>query len=106
EPVVPQAVLVYATFNPGAVSRVTVFRLDGTEVEVWKGRDPTPVGSAKGLSVIPFRVNFKTNRVKLYLASKEVGGWNEIDAVGLRTRSKTHWATCVEASSTYAQQPA
>ena len=104
EPVQPYAALVYATYNPGAVNRVTVFKLDGTEVEVWKGKDPTPVGSGKGVSVIPFRINFKTNRIKIYLASKSVGGWNEIDAVGLRTRSKTYWATSVESSSTYATQ--
>lgn len=104
EPIQPYAALVYATYNPGAISRLTVFKLDGTEVEVWKGKDPTPVGSQKGISIIPFRINFKINRIKIYLASKSVGGWNEIDAVGLRTRSKTYWATAVEASSTYAQQ--
>src|SRR5262245_24034986 len=96
EPVRPQAILVYATFNPGAVSRVSVFKLDGEEVEVWKGVDPTPVGSGKGISVIPFRVPFKTNRVKIELRSKEVSGWNEIDAVGLRAGGKVQWATAVE----------
>ena len=104
EPMVPRAVLIYATYNPGAIRRVSVFKLDGTEVEVWKGKDPTPVGVAKGISVIPIRVNFKTNRVKLDIASKEVSGWNEIDAVGLRTPTGTHWATAVEASTTYARQ--
>lgn len=104
EPVEPQAVLVYATFNPGAVSRVCVYKLDGEEVEVWKGVDPTPVGSGKGVSAIPFRVNFKTNRVKIELRSKDVSGWNEIDAVGLRAGGITHWATAVETSTTYASQ--
>jgi hypothetical protein len=103
EPVAPHAVVVYATYNPGALGRVTVFRLDGEEVEVWKGQDPTPIGSEKGISVIPIKVNFKTNRVKLYLNSRSVGGWNEIDAVGLRCRGRTLWATSVDASSTYAQ---
>jgi hypothetical protein len=102
EPVQPQAVIVYATFNPGAVARVSVFRLDGDEVEVWKGQDPTPIGSGKGVSVIPFRVNFKTNRVRIELRSKDVSGWNEIDAVGLRAGGKTHWVAAAEASSTYA----
>jgi hypothetical protein len=103
-PVLPNAVLVYETFNPGAVDRVTVFKLDGAEVEVWKGQDPTPVEKIKGISIIPFKVNFKTNRVKIYLNSKAVPGWNEIDAVGLReARGKIHWAAAVDASSTYAQ---
>ncbi|HKB40523.1 MAG TPA: hypothetical protein VKD72_29125, partial [Gemmataceae bacterium] len=97
------AVLVYATYNPGALGRVTVFRLDGEEIEVWKGQDPTPVGSGKGISVIPIKVNFKITRVKLYINSRSVGGWNEIDAVGLRCRGRTLWASAVDASSTYAQ---
>lgn len=104
EPVVPREVHVYETYNPGALYRVTVFRLDGTEVEVWKGKDPTPVGSDRGISKIPVKVDFKTNRVKIYLASKEVPGWNEIDAVGVvDTAGKTHWARSAAASSTYAE---
>jgi hypothetical protein len=104
EPVQPSAVLVYETYNPGALGRVTAFKLDGEEVEVWKGKDPTPVGKANGLSVIPVKVNFKTNRIKLYINSKDVPGWNEIDAVGLRdVKGKTHWVTAADASTTYAQ---
>ncbi len=106
QPVFPRALLIYETFNPGAVERVTAFKLDGEEVEVWKGTDPTPVGDPKGISVIPFRVNFKVARVKLYLSSTKVGGWNEIDAVGLRdTTGKTHWVHAAAASSTYATDP-
>jgi hypothetical protein len=106
EPVVPEAVLVYETYNPGALNKVSVFKLNGEEVEVWKGKDPTPVNSGMGTSEITFRVPFKTNRVKIYLDSKNVPGWNEIDAVGLRdTAGKTHWAVSADASSTYAENP-
>jgi hypothetical protein len=105
EPVAASAVLVYETFNPGALVRVTVFRLDGEEVEVWKGKDPSAPGTLKGISEVRFRVDFKTSRVKLYLDSPAVAGWNEIDAVGLRDGSgKVHWATSAAASSTYAEQ--
>ena len=56
-----------------------------------------------GLSEIPIRTNFKTNRVKIYLDSPSVPGWNEIDAVGLRDKAKkTHWAVAADASTTYA----
>src|SRR5260370_26642972 len=56
-----------------------------------------------GTSEITFRVPVKTNRVKIYLDSKNVPGWNEIDAVGLRdTAGETHWAVSADASSTYA----
>ncbi len=101
--VTPTAVLVHETYNPGALYRVTVFKPDGEEVEVWKGVDPTPTDSGQGVSEIPVKVNFKTNRVKIYLDSPSVPGWNEIDAVGLRDKTKTtQWAVAVEASSTYA----
>jgi beta-lactamase regulating signal transducer with metallopeptidase domain len=104
ELMVPREVQVCETYNPGALYRVTVFRLDGTEVEVWRGKDPTPVGSGRGISKIPVKVSFKTNRVKIYLASKDVPGWNEIDAVGVvDTAGKTHWARSADASSTYAE---
>lgn len=102
-PIIPTAVLVHETFNPGALVRVTVFKLDGSEVEVWKGADPTAAGTDKGISEVPVKVTFKTNRVKIYLDSKAVAGWNEIDAVGIRDKAKkTHWAVAAEASSTYA----
>jgi hypothetical protein len=105
EPVVPTAVVVHANYAPGGVYRVTVFGLDGAEVEAWKGVDPTPPDEPGGVSVIPVKVGFKTNRVKVYIKSTEVPYWQEIDAVGLRDASgKTHWVTAAEASSTYAQQ--
>ena len=105
QPVLPSAVLVHETYNPGALVRVTAFKLDGEEVEVWKGKDQTAQGAGRGVSEIAVDVEFKTNRVKLYLDSKAVPGWNEIDAVGLRdSGGKTHWATGADASSTYAEQ--
>jgi hypothetical protein len=104
EPVVPTAVLIHETFCPGALHRVSVFNLAGEEVDVWKGKDPTAAGTPMGVSEIPFKVRFKTNRVKIYLDSKNVLGFNEIDAVGLRdSAGKTHWAASADASSSYAQ---
>jgi hypothetical protein len=103
EPIVPTAVLVYETYNPGALVRVTAFRLDGEEVELWKGQDPTTPDNEMGISEIPVKAKFKTNRIKLYIDSKSVPGWNEIDAVGLRDKDqKMHWAVSADASSTYA----
>src|SRR6266566_2318518 len=100
---IPTAVLVYETYNPGALVRVTAFKLDGEEVELWKGQDPTTPDNEQGVSEIPVKADFKTNRIKLYIDSKSVPGWNEIDAVGVRDKNKKmHWAAAVEASSTYA----
>jgi hypothetical protein len=101
--ITPTAVLVYETYNPGALYRVTAFKPDGEEVELWKGMDPTAADSGMGVSEIPVKAAFKTNRVKIYLDSPAVPGWNEIDAVGLRDKNKTmHWAVAAEASTTYA----
>ena len=33
-------VRIYETYNPGAVSKVTVFTDDGTELPVWEGEEP------------------------------------------------------------------
>jgi hypothetical protein len=105
EPVVPSAVLVHETYHPGALVRVTAFNLAGEEIELWKGKDPTAPDTDKGVSEIKCDADFKTCRVKLYIDSKAVPGWNEIDAVGLRDAGgKTHWATSAAASSTYAEQ--
>ncbi|MGV3720179.1 MAG: hypothetical protein ACO1SX_04645 [Actinomycetota bacterium] len=103
-PIVPVAVIVHETFNPGALSRVSLFRPDTEEVDVWKGTDPTPPEKGHGVSIIPISTETAANKIKLYLDSKRVPGWNEIDAVGLIDQmGRTHWAVRAEASSTYAQ---
>ncbi|GIW78203.1 MAG: hypothetical protein KatS3mg105_0010 [Gemmatales bacterium] len=105
-PVVPEAVLVYENFKPGALVRVTVFKLDGSEVEVWHGKDPTDADKDSGVSEIKFQCSFKTNRVRIELDSRRVPGWNEIDAVGLRdSGGRTQWAASVHASSVYGTPP-
>ncbi|MBX9691466.1 MAG: hypothetical protein K2Z81_03715, partial [Cyanobacteria bacterium] len=95
---------VFENFNPGALCRVCVFDKSGDEVEVWKGDDPTPTTTTKGVSSIAITAPFKTDRVRLYLDSKRVKGWNEIDAVALRDRDgQLHWATTADASSCYGE---
>jgi small-conductance mechanosensitive channel len=44
-------------------------------------------------------------KIKLYLDSPAVPGWNEIDAIGLRSKDDNmQWANKVIASTTYAEQ--
>jgi hypothetical protein len=103
EPIQPKAIRIHENWNPGAVRRISAFDLKGEEVDVWSGEDPTAQDKEKGVSVIPLKVGFKTARVRIFLASKEVEGWNEIDAVGMDDASgKTHWASAAIASSTNA----
>jgi len=106
-PLKPTALLIYETFNPGAVNRVTAIGADGKETELWSGADPTPVGSEKGISVIPIRPASELSRIRVYLDSQKVPGWNEIDAVGLVDEAgQTSWAVSATASSTFADREA
>lgn len=90
------------TYNPGAVVRVCSVGWRGDETELWKGVDPTPVTAAKGTSVIKFNQPTKTRRVKIYIDSASVPGWNEIDAVALIDENlRLQWASDAWASSCF-----
>ena len=103
-PVVPKTILIHAPYNPGAVNKVSVFDESGAEIVAWEGEDPTPRNEPRGISVIPVKIEFPIKKIKVYIASIAVPGWNEIDAVGLGdAEGGTHWAVKVEASSTYAE---
>jgi hypothetical protein len=97
-----QAVWVYENLAPGALVKVTAFDPAGKEVLAWQGKDPTPRTAPQGISVIPVRLDFAVQRIKLYLDSPAVPNWNEIDAVGLEDSDGTkHWAAKARASSIY-----
>ena len=103
--VVPATVEVHETYNPGALVRVSAFTPAGAEVAVWEGTDPVARGSGRGVAAIPVAAEFATTKVKLYLNSTGVPGWNEIDAVALvDAAGNRQWAQQVEASSTYAER--
>lgn len=95
-------VRVRETHNPGAISKVTAFLANGTEVTLWEGVEP-PAGAPVEMSFqVPASVNAKS--VKVYLDTTRVPGWNEIDAVELIGRDGSRqWAKQANASSTYAE---
>src|SRR5262249_37515116 len=62
-PIIPVAVIVHETYNPGALSRITMTRADTEEVDVWKGTDPVPPNRDKGVAVIPVSVDFPTSKI-------------------------------------------
>ena len=75
---------------------------DDEETLAWEGEDPTPRDQPKGVSVFPLKLDFAFNRIKIYIDSPAVPGWNEIDAVGLRDADgETQWATDVVASTSF-----
>lgn len=104
--VYPKAVRVYETYNPGSLCEVVLYKEDGSTVSAWKGTDPTPPGtpSGMGMSEVPVSSDFATRKIRIYLDSPKVAGWNEIDAVGLLDRDgKTQWATRCKTSTFYGQ---
>ncbi len=99
------AVRVYETYNPGAVCRATAVADDGAEVTLWEGQDTTT--QAPGVLQVGAATPVTARRIKVYLDSPKVRGWNEIDAVELVGKDGSRqWARAATASSTYAEQAA
>lgn len=93
---------VVETYNPGALRRICSVNAAGIERELWKGKDPTPATVAMGSSIVPIAPSTRTRRIKIYLDSANVPGWNEIDAIALHGRDGTkQWASDAWASSAY-----
>lgn len=117
----PCRLQIYQSLHPGAIKRITMMALDGSEVEVWSGFDPTRT-LTNGAGMFELKLNypphysfidpnpvpramFSTNRVKLYLDSAAVQGWNEIDAVALMDFSNIpRWASAAVASTSRGDQ--
>lgn len=99
----PTQIEVYETYNPGAIYKVTGFDQFGNEGTLWEGTDPTAVNSGMGVSTFDVKNGFSTDRIRIYLASDKVPGWNEIDAVGVKHGwlGRILWADKAKASSTF-----
>jgi hypothetical protein len=81
KPVRATEVRIRESCGSGAVIKVEVFDDKGNASTVWSGADPT-----KDLNylIVKFpKTTFKTDRLKVTLATNIVPGWNEIDAVQL-----------------------
>jgi hypothetical protein len=81
KPVHAEEVRVRESCGSGAVIKVEIFDEQGSAHSVWAGNDPT-----KDLNylIVKFpKTAFKSDRVKITLATNVVPGWNEIDAVQL-----------------------
>ena len=74
-------VRVRESYGSGAVIKIEVFDEQGSAHTVWAGNDPTT--DLNYLMVKFPKTAFKTDRVKVTLATNVVPGWNEIDAVQL-----------------------
>jgi len=84
-PVLAKAVRVVQNWNPGAVTQIEVVDAEGATTIVWRGPDAT-VYAANQIGVLeaPFAApSPRVVRVKVTFDTKQVKGWNQIDAVGL-----------------------
>jgi hypothetical protein len=81
KPVHAEEIRVRESFGSGAVIKVEVFDEQGASHPVWAGNDPTT--DLNYLMVKFPKTAFKTDHVKITLATNVVPGWNEIDAVQL-----------------------
>ncbi len=90
------------TYNPGAVVKVTALT-GGSEQVLWEGEEPhAPAPNDVTFTVPP---GIRASSIKVYLDTRRVPGWNEIDAVELVGRDGSRqWARRATASSTYAER--
>jgi hypothetical protein len=75
---------IYETYNPGAVDRVTLTFQSGRQADVFHGP-----AQARGATSFRNRIDLQqctdepVVAVRVHLASQQVAGWNEIDAIGV-----------------------
>jgi hypothetical protein len=87
DPIRAAGVVIYETFNPGAVDRVEVRNADTEQwVEVWTGAAVAQPKEARVFMVSFPQTTFLVDGVRIELDSPAVSGWNEIDAVALLDR--------------------
>ena len=81
KPVHATEVRIRESCGSGAVIKIEVYDEQGGAHAVWQGNDPT---TELNYLMVKFpKTTFKTERVKVTLATNVVPGWNEIDAVQL-----------------------
>jgi len=94
---------VVESHNPGAISKVAVIGPNGREDTVWEGN---LTGSGQNeLLQSDFKIarSVQGQKVRVYVDTGRVPGWNEIDAVQLIGKDGTQqWAVGSTSSSSYA----
>lgn len=81
KPVYASEVRIRESCGSGAVIKVELFDEQSGAHTAWAGNDPT---TGLNFFLVKFpKMAFKTDRVKITLATNVVPGWNEIDAVQL-----------------------
>jgi hypothetical protein len=90
------------TFNPGAICKIAAISKDKMEIVLWEG-DGNPMPAPVDMVMRPV-LGIKSDRIKIHLDSKRIGGWNEIDAVELiGVDGIRQWGRSATASSFYGE---
>ncbi len=95
-------IVVRQTSNPGGITKIVAIGDNGAEIPIWAGEDPS---KGQKLADTPFAVNGTINakRVRVYVDTAKMPGWEEIDAVQITGRDgASQWAKSSKASSSYA----
>ncbi len=76
------AVDVFETYNPGAISAVDMITASGEHITAYQGA-PRANGSANKLHIDVGCTAEPIVAVRVQIASTQVAGWNELDAIGV-----------------------
>jgi HAMP domain-containing protein len=96
----PVAIVVHENCGPGAIIRLTALDDSGRETSIWQGVSPS--SGAISATRFPISRSVVTQRIKIYLDTAKVEGWNEIDAVQIIGKDGSlQWAVGATASSSY-----
>lgn len=83
QPVRVSAVEVYETYNPGAVSSIELVTTSGARIVAYQGSPGARGAVANKLRADVACTEEPIVAVKVTLASTQVAGWNEVDAIGV-----------------------
>lgn len=81
-PVMAESVWVFETYNPGAISKITI-TAGGVDSIVYEKMNPQSVGACSHVLSVSTKTCTPISAVRIDIASDKVLGFNEIDAVGL-----------------------
>lgn len=83
QPMRASAVEIYETYNPGAIRSITLITTSGEEITAYQGTPQSTGAGSNRLRVDTGCTLDPIAAVRVEVASTQVAGWNEIDAIGL-----------------------
>jgi hypothetical protein len=82
-PVIPNAIIIYETYNPGSIYQVEVVDQNGTITDVYEATPEVRTECPYLLTIPVTNVTTPVDQVNIYVDQRVTQVWNEIDAVQL-----------------------